>query len=522
MYPNIIKNTFLICILGFVPIPNALLADEPAESRQLPAVYKMELSELIKIVVTSRKKEEDISKVPVSITTVSARELQMLGAESLSDLGDFIPDFFMLQDSKIIAIRGVTTDNRNIGIEGGIGTYLDGVYISRAALKHQLFEIERIEVIRGPQGMLFGKNTISGAVSIITKKPTEKEQGYVYANVGNNGRKDARFSYSLPLAEGILGKFSFNRLSYDGYMKNDFNGEMLESLESNAARLQLRFQSSGNLNVDFSADYTDVERVGIPFQMGKPPNEEQAGTLAYFIDFLGLTDAQVPQSSYHVNINEDASNDQSSSGLSLSLNYSIGRNLSLTSITARREAAEDSTADDDALPVWVIASPEDDELTLWSQELRIASTNDQRFTWLVGLYLEQQELNSLRFGDGGEPLVSLISDGVQSQTTRLILDSEVKTQSAALFASADFHVNDAITLSAGARQAKERKDLTFTQFGTCYTAAGGPLVGQCIFPQIDIENDFSDHQFLPDVSISYTASLDTFYYAKVGKGYKSG
>ena len=185
-----------------------------------------EMTQIEEVVVTARHREESLQDVPVSITAVNAENIEQYGARTLSDLSTIVPNFSMDDGlNPTITIRGRKNATRTVGTEAGVGVYVDGVFRTGAASNLDLVGVEQVEVLRGPQGTLYGKNTISGAVNIVTKKPGEEIKGGVGASLGNFGRRDTSAYIEGALMNNLNARLSLSSLKSDGYVQNVVTGK---------------------------------------------------------------------------------------------------------------------------------------------------------------------------------------------------------------------------------------------------------------------------------------------------------
>ena len=227
---------------------------------------------LEEITVTARKRTESLLDVPISITTMNSEHIERLSAISLKDLRHAIPSLHYQDRSALqteFTIRGVGGDARNVGIESGVGLYVDGVYAGRtAAYNIDLADIEQIEILRGPQGTLFGKNTTGGALNITTRKPTDEFEANAAFSYGNYDAIRFKGSLSGGLSENLYGKLTVSTWDRDGYLLNLFDNSDVQSEKRRSGRAQLRFLPSDKLEINLSADVTFDEQNTILNQLG--------------------------------------------------------------------------------------------------------------------------------------------------------------------------------------------------------------------------------------------------------------
>ncbi|RKY95024.1 MAG: hypothetical protein DRQ13_07570, partial [Ignavibacteriae bacterium] len=205
---------------------------------------EVDVLSLRSVVVSAQRIEENLQEVPISITAIEKSAILQSGADRLAELQYFVPNMVIGYEyftfMAVASIRGVSGSSRNIGMENRVGTYVDGVYAGRSiALNQSLLDIERVEVLRGPQGTMFGKNTVSGVVNLTTIKPHSRSEATVMVEGGNYNHFRANFFLNLPIIQNSLfAKISANTFFRKGYIKNVYNDEDLNGINTFGGRLQ--------------------------------------------------------------------------------------------------------------------------------------------------------------------------------------------------------------------------------------------------------------------------------------------
>jgi outer membrane receptor protein involved in Fe transport len=240
----------------------AFLLQQPfANAQQTPA-------SLEEVIVTATKRETRLQETPIAITAFTAKDLEKLGAFDAVDIGQSTPGLYAahLSDfgSPVFFIRGVGTDSFSIGSDQSVGVYLDGVYIGRnVASIVSLLDLERVEVLKGPQGTLYGRNTTGGAINYISRKPSDKLRSEVTAGVGNYDMRKASAVLSGPLVEGRLqAKIGFEHNEHAGYIRNLFDGTRGSNRDSNAAIAQFRWLPADPVEVMLNLDWGQDDTAG--------------------------------------------------------------------------------------------------------------------------------------------------------------------------------------------------------------------------------------------------------------------
>lgn len=437
---------------------------------------------LEEVVVTARKRAESLQDVPISLTTFTASQLDNFGATSLIDLKNHIPGFHYSDRGNLqteITIRGVGGNARNVGTDSGVGLYVDGVYAGRTSAYNQdLVDIEQVEVLRGPQGTLFGKNTTGGAVNITSKKPGEDTEMDLRLRVGNYNEIRTRGSIAGKLGEGVYGKITAATWDRDGYLDNiaGANSETgtvddYQSQERRAARAQLRLVPSDALEMNFSVDFTKDDRDAVLNQV-------------------------VTWDWMNVNVDQPNRDQRDMWGASANIEYQINDTWSFVSITGYRDVQIDVSSDIDQLPINIASSgPFTDDAELFTQEFRLAFDGGGPLRGILGFYYFDQEGASYRS-------ITIAGNG-------LVDDHRIETTSTAMFANVDYDLSDSLQLTLGARYTDETKDAFYNQ-----TSA--------VFPTMVFPLKVSDSALSWTTSLNKKWTEDLSTYVTVSRGFKSG
>ena len=320
---------------------------------------------LEEVIVTAQKRDENSQSVPISIQAFGAEGMEKLGATQLFDLSKSAPSLSasgIPGSNATSGLRGVIDQSRNIGIDARMGVYIDGVYQGRSSTANQpLVGLASVEILRGPQGTLFGKNTVSGAINLNTKKATEEFEGEVKLGVGNEGALNTSARVSGALSDSIYGSLSYLKQSRDGFYKNTALNTMLGDWEQDGARGQLRFVPSDKLEIIVSGDvgssYSEMPvytKIDLPrFTTGKGRENDE-------VNFWGT---------------------------SVTANYTTDNDFTLTSISSYRENDYLLVGDEDFnAAVKAFETTFDEKTDQFSQEFRIASPQNDTYDWVAGIY----------------------------------------------------------------------------------------------------------------------------------------
>lgn len=512
-----------------------------------------------KIVVTARRREEDLQATPISITAFSAEGLEDRSMRDLSDLGDFTPNLdFTTTDvlggsssNATVYIRGIGQISTALFSDPGVGIYVDGVYLARAqGAVLGLLDLERVEILRGPQGTLFGKNTIGGAVSLITRKPGGDFAGYAELAAGNYRRLDGRAHVNVPLGERVYGSLSAASSNADGVTESLATGEDYYDDDKDTGRLALRFVPSDRVTVDWTADYSRqheraVDTILLALDHSVPILEFYNKVTA--AAGLPTYDERFITGDLHRSYSNEANFTRGHvGGTALSIDWNLG-DLSLRSITSYREVELNVSNDFDGSPIRYAVRPAVNSQDQLTQELQLLGLTG-KLDWVVGaLYFTEQSSERAHgellvglfdaleaapgpiyappglpdllcdpgptppglpcFGGAGNPfnLAFFVDTG-----TRTVDD--LSTDSYAVFGEGTYAASDKVSVTLGVRYTHDRKDYHLRELP-------GP---QGITPPVDLFNDNDWDAVTPRLSLGWQARPRLFLYAMIANGFKSG
>ncbi len=450
------------------------------------------------ITVTAQKMgAQSILSVPMTISALDAQALEAAGVQGLDDIGQLNPSVNFVESLgrsfNYLSMRGISST------EGGTPTvqvYVDGFTtgIARSQLNTTLFNLERVEILEGPQATLYGRNAIGGVINYVTKKPGDNLEAELRATGADYGQVDVMGRVAGPLVPGrLFADVAVSHHERDGYLDNTFNGENgVDSQRDNSGRLALR-TSFGNTTVDLSGTYTEL-RDGcgdcsyvprdftIPLLAGLPPYD------------TSLRDGQVDLNAYPRTINQDTPSylDVDSHGVVLNIEHDFGWAV-LTSISGygkvetdiafslNRAAGRNPNA---AFNTYVISDLTDQS---WSEELRLSGGSEDTLRWLVGGYYSRIEQDGFTyFGALPDPLA----------------ENHYSSDNTAAFVNVELPIGERFVLGGGVRYDKEKVKDNNPMFGLAGSA--------------------SSDELLPRITASYRFDSGLMPYATVSKGYKSG
>jgi iron complex outermembrane receptor protein len=511
--------------------------------------------QLEEVLVTARKKEESLQDAPISISAFTGAALEDRGVTRLSEIQNFTPNLVFQNNPSFggassaasVYIRGIGQKEFLPTVDPGVGLYVDGIYIARSVgAILDLIEIERVEVLRGPQGTLFGRNTIGGAIHITTVKPDENLSAKIEATAGTDNRYDGKASVNLPITDGLYSRFSIASLNRDGYVKREFDGKELGDDDTLTARMALLWEASDSVDVNFSADYTRdrengpaVNLIGInyagPIDPDTPPmatihnvgaNLAAGGPEAPCIipPLTGTTNPAVPgcyDNRYVVGKNKNMGTAPSYSdtdlwSTSLTVDWQINEHLALRSLSGYRDLDSDFGRDGDGSPFRISEFVDDLDQDQFSQEFHLLGDSfDSKLNWILGLYYFTEDGNN--------------ANTLDFTVSNFLSGGKFDNESYAAFAQGSYDLADDWTLTLGVRYTDETKKFTPDQYiiENYFAGSGHPMLdapfmqaGERILPNIEKKVDADETT--PMANLRWQAAENLMTYITYAEGFKSG
>jgi len=517
------------------------------------------------IVVTATKRNETIFDVPLAVTAVSADQLDKSQVRDISELQNLAPTLTFSRSTgglqSVFAIRGIGTAGNNTGLEQSVGVVIDGVYRGRpGAALGDYININQVEVLRGPQGTIFGKNTSAGVINVRTAKPSFERVVKGDLTVGNYGLMQARGTISGSLNDTMAASIAVSKQTRDGYIENLVDGSDINNRDRYSLRGQLLWEPADEISFRLIADHSEADEaccVAVPVLYGPAtaaiaaPNvggrvvPSTNGTLGGYTG--GITNLDARQ--VYVNPDQPFIDPLKDSGVSLEVEWDLGK-VTATTIGAYRTFKSIPNIDADFTSANIFDSVIGQDLNETSLEFRLASNGSNTVDWLGGFYYFNQNIdaeNYLGFGADTRQYVN----NVTPPGALAFLESLVATPgtffaagqasedkyfytagSYAFFGNATWHVDDRLDVTVGARYTNETKDADYRIDSTdpfSQIAFVGPLAGFAGFSSLQTSpavDDFSvsneDDNLSLAASISYEATDNVNLYARYAQGYKSG
>lgn len=481
-------------LLALLPMPVLAQAGEPGAATD-PV-------ELAPVTVTARLRPELEQQVPASMAVVSGEALAEEGRFNLGDLDSRVANLQIgdLNGVPTIFMRGVGGGGRQVGFDPRTGLYIDGVFMNQPPLADGLLlDLDRVEVLRGPQGSLFGQNMVSGAISLVTKEPSERPGVEGLLRLDDRGERRFGSALDLPMIEDrLLFRVSTSLGRGDGLTTNRFDGSKPDAFKEAGARARLQWRIAPGLRADFSAD-TATHSDGWP-------TGEARGSSG------GGPDAN--PGAYSVAYNTPQQDDVRSSGLAATLNWDspFGK---LTSISAWRLAQRHWVVDLDYSPLdaWVLDYT--DRYQRWSQELRLGGRSQSLpLSWLAGAYAFRQISDSDRLLPAGPDIGVFIPPA--SPGDNLVVRPRLDSRSAALFGTVGYALRPDLRLDAGLRLVTVNRRLDYSQL----SSGGFAIIGN--LPVLGYEKSASENAVLPDLALSWDLSPTLTTYVRYAMGSKAG
>jgi len=454
--------------------------------------------------VTARKREETLQDVPVAVTAFTADTLDKLNIQDIGDLGTQVPNLtiYAARGSTSTAtayIRGVGQADPLWGVDPGVGIYLDDVYIARpqGALL-DVFDVERIEVLRGPQGTLYGKNTIGGAIKYISRGLPKEMTGFGSITVGNYNQLDAKAAIGGEIGgndSGLRGRIAVASMNRDGFGTNLNTGQEVSDKEINALRAQLGAYSWDDFDVQFAFDWVD-DKSGMRGAKMLAPNTNA---------LIPVSTVAPLDSRYDIRSGMRNVNNTEMKGISATVNWRPNEDLALKYVVAKRESDTETNIDFDTLPQKIAdvrAFYSDQQV---SHEVQANYDAGGRARGVVGVYAFN--------GDAGGQVLNNFFNLSFGDT-----QGKVNTKSIAVYADWTFDLTDQLKLDVGARYTDEDKHAVAYNIG--YTDATFTRPNGVVAANFDKTVNFKNVS--PKVSLDYQITPDIMVYGLASRGFKSG
>ncbi|MEM1103420.1 MAG: TonB-dependent receptor [Pseudomonadota bacterium] len=519
------KTRRLTRLLTTACAPAAILAALPGAAQA--QVFAEE------IVVTATKREQSAQDIGISVTALSGEQITALGYTNAQQVTALAPGVSTIQpngeSNYAVAIRGAANSDFTTNVESPVALYVDEVYISQSSGSgFQLFDTERVEVLRGPQGTLFGRNATGGLIHYISVKPQDELGGYGSVSFGRFNRVRTQGAINVPLSDAMAARVSFATHQGDGYVTNRFRPDRdLNNANDVAGRVQLSFAPNDQFDLLFSASYgrQDIrtgffEYVSAPLPTGEGQPTSPNPALGGYVDL----DGDVFAGEYDF----PGRNFLETWNATVTGNYDFGA-ATLTSITDYRSVQRDYIEDSDASPVNYFNFYLTTDAEQFSQELRLAGDNE-RVNWVAGAYFIDIQVNDSNgaiaqgFIDDFLGLVDPASVGAFNGIDNPYAQS---TTSISGFGQVDIELTDVLSLTLGGRYTRESKDFLYNNDGVLFDAAATSGLDprtQLIVPNLipEVRGDQTNDLWSARVVLNYQLTDDLLFYGGWNRGVRGG
>ncbi|WP_313397862.1 TonB-dependent receptor [Stenotrophomonas sp.] len=505
------KRKYLSMAIGGI-----LLAPAAFVQAQEQHAAGTQATQLDEVTVTARRRSESIQDVPVAVSAFGEEQIKDLQASTVEGLQGAVPNMNIAQgrgsaNSVNVFIRGIGQPDALQTFDPGVGMYVDDVYYSRInGALFSLFDIQQLEVLRGPQGTLYGKNSTGGAIKLTTKNPFDNEGGAVEVTAGDYGRLEGRFYVSGKLSDTLAGSIAGAKITNDGYVKDAVSGKRYNDDDTEAFRAKLAYQPTDNFSAVLSLDTTKQDAaltLGRPMAPLLQTSLAPAGVIVLQPGETGEWNRRA-QTSFQNGEGQYLKH----SGASLSMNWDINEQFTLKSISSYRKLKTKSYIDIDAseyeLGDVLVALDQNQK----SQEFQLHYDNGSNLHATFGAYYMKENVPSYQEAYADD-LFSFLGGKVPFLRT---IDDDLTTTSTAAFAHVNWEFVPTWTVAAGVRWTKDKKDYdrsTSTFWGAPFASLDGTVAFDAkaswtaVTPSISLQKEFSDN---------------LMGYVSANRGFKSG
>lgn len=495
---------------------------------------------LEEIIVTAQKRAQSLQDVPISVATISGEKINNLGIQGLEELSIYTPNVTINQGmaSPNMFIRGIGSGT-NSGFEQSVGLYVDGIYVGRSALANTpfIFDLERVEILKGPQGILFGKNTIGGAINVTSARPTDEFEGSTEIIFEpEHGEKVFSAVVSGPLTPSLSGRLAGRHSQMDGWIDNVGTGQQGPDNDEDFIRTSLFWEDGDSLDIQTKYEYGDFKRNAPAIEIIAAPSNttNDAGVAVW-------PDAQLDGRS---NTNFPAFNNSRTETFALTINKTLGENT-LTTISGYSAYDQQWNEDADYSPVSALHRSTQESFEQYSQEIRLASPEGERGSWIVGGYWqsgdltvdrENVELDYSQMGIANLAVLPAVLNNGQS-----FIEYDQESESWALFGQSTWSLSETVRVTLGLRYTEEEKQLDKRSYVTVDAGVGvmTPLgiiayadnsaspPGTAVVVQDLFTHDFKglqrdEEKFTWSFNTQWDITDDVMSYIAVSTGFKGG
>lgn len=508
------------------------------------AAYAQDRSVLEEVIVTAQKRAQSAQDVSASLVVLDSQQVN--DVQDLNDIINMVPNVSLTgfsQNQNVITIRAIGSGDDGAAGDAATAVHYDGIFLSRDGSRDIMpFDLTRVEILRGPQGTLYGKNAVGGAVNYVPNRPTDEFESVLQATAGNSSLMEFRGMVNGALSENIDGRIAFNATDRDGYSTNVVTGNDIGGVKNRSVRGGLTFAASDTLEIYVGADYSTDDSNGHARKLD--PNFGTQFLPIPFVPGIANTISDV----YQIEVNTDGNFDRETGGITVEMNKDFDAGV-VTWLSGYRDLRYSTSYDlDGSLQNWLVQNI-NEESDQFSTELRFASNpaDSGQLEYVAGVYFLTVDVNRHEFNDYYTGLVNPFAPGMPPIDTRASWRQTNTTDASAVFAELKYRLNDNLALIAGGRYSNEEKDFTMlttcgNQSGTLFTRGpdipvapfqtGGPgLAGTCLAnvyapifgqSQYQAEANSSWSRFTGKLGAEYSPNDDYLLYFTFSQGFKSG
>lgn len=500
---------------------------------------------LEEVIVTAQKRVENLQDVPISVAAVTSEKLEKAGIENIEDLTAYLPNIHFTETgfSTQVRIRGIGSDNSQ-GFEQSVGMYVDGIYYGRAQLfRAPLMDMERAELLRGPQSTLFGKNSIAGALNLTTAKPTDEFEGRVsLSHEVEHAQTEANLVLSGPLTEDLRARLAIRSYDQDGYFTNNVKDQREPQSDELAVRLSVDWDASDDLSLSFKAERDTFDTVGRAIEITQdiPLIEGNFNYSEVLTNILRQPTGVDSDVDFVRQADTDEKSDNEINNYTFKAEYALG-DYTLTAVTGWLDFNYDEACDCDFTGAEILDLDLNEDYEQISQEIRISSPLDGPVDWIAGIFYQEwdQEFTDQLNISNTNVLTALV--GPQLGNTALNRDFTQESSLISLFGRATWHITDRFHVTLGARYTIEDKDAT-KDLNIVELSTGSVLddssVAEDYFNNFGVESEQlvglgeadghslsgsrQETPFTPLINVEYDFNDDVLLYASFTSGTKAG
>lgn len=466
---------------------------------------------LEEIVVTAQRRVGTLLEAPIAVSAFDANEIERRQSFNVVDIVNNVPNLIGNNNigqgtATTVFLRGIGTTESIVTIDPGLGFYIDDVYIARQGVNNfSLFDVERVEVLRGPQGTLYGRNTNAGALKVISKKPDEEKAFAGEVSYGRFDRINTKASVNAPLNDHAFARLTAIGQWGNGYINNRETGKKVNDREVYGTRAQLRLLPSDDLTVDLSFDWSESTAAGL-----------------YAKDVLGVT-RPFDGDLFGVDSSIDTTNIGSAWGVAANISYDINETTTFQSITSWRNTYQSWNLDLTDQPVSIFNLYTINDSDQLSQEFKFNGTMaDDRLEYVAGLFYFKEDSYSFI----GDEINLNPAPGVRIPLPFFSRDYDVDVTSYAAFAEATYSFTDDLRMIVGGRFTRDEKeiDIVHKVAGTVGLVSDGPIIdwNSDTLRGLGTPTEQKFNEFTPRLGVQYDINEDVNVFAMFTRGFKSG